>query len=53
MSLLPRLPRSPHGDGYIVGLSRAGHPVETGVNDENFVFHVMSTREKFLRRKGV
>ena len=51
MSLLPRLPWSPHGDGYIVGLSRAGHPVEAGVNDDNFVFHVMSTREKFLRRK--
>lgn len=33
-------------------VSRAGHPVEAGVNDDNFVFHVMSTREKFLRRKG-
>ena len=48
--LLPRLPHGPHGDGYIVGLSRAGHPVEAGVNDDNFVFHVMSVREKFLKK---
>ena len=34
MSLLPRLPWSPHGHGYIVGFSRAGHPVEAGVNED-------------------
>lgn len=33
MNLLPHLPRSPHGDGYIVGLSRVGHLVEVGVNE--------------------
>ena len=40
-------------DGYviIVGPSRSGHLIEVGVNDDDFVFHAMSAREKFLRRK--
>lgn len=53
MSRLFRPPRSSHGYGYIVGLSRAGHPVEAGVNDDNFVFHNTSVREKFLRESEV
>ncbi|EFW26968.1 hypothetical protein HMPREF9057_01646 [Actinomyces sp. oral taxon 171 str. F0337] len=25
--------------------------IETGANDDGFIFHAMSAREKFLRRK--
>jgi len=35
----------------VVDPSRSGHLIEVGVNDDDFVFHAMSTREKFLRRK--
>ena len=40
-------------DGYVivVGPSWSGHLIEVGVNDDDFVFHAMSAREKFLRRK--
>ena len=35
----------------VVDPSRSGHLIEVGVNDDDFVFHAMSAREKFLRRK--
>ena len=40
-------------DGYVivVGPSWSGHLIEVGVNDDDFVFHAMSARDKFLRRK--
>ena len=41
-------------DGYviIVGPSPSGFLIEIGVNDDDFVFHAMAAREKFLRRRG-
>ena len=40
-------------DGYVIVVdpSRSGHLIEVGVNDDDFVFHAMSAREKFLRRR--
>ena len=38
-------------DGYVVDLSRSGRLLEVGVSDDGFVFHAVSAREKFLRRK--
>ena len=38
-------------DGYVVDPSRSGHLLEVGVSDDGFVFHAVSAREKFLRRK--
>ena len=40
-------------DGYVivVGPSRSGRLLEVGVSDDDFVFHAVSAREKFLRRK--
>ena len=40
-------------DGYviIVGPSPSGFLIEIGVNDDDFVFHAMAAREKFLRRR--
>lgn len=39
-------------DGYviIIGATRSGRLIEVGVNDDDFVFHAMPAREKFLRR---
>lgn len=38
-------------DGYVIVVdpSRSGRLIEVGVDDDDFVFHVMSAREKFLR----
>ena len=40
-------------DGYVivVGPSLSGLLLEVGVNDDDFIFHAMPAREKFLRRK--
>ena len=38
-------------DGYVVDPSRSGRLLEVGVSDDGFVFHAVSAREKFLRRK--
>lgn len=39
------------GNVIVAGPSRSGHLSEVGVDDDDVVFHAMSAREKFLRRK--